>query len=322
MLLQNKRRKTPCQFPFALLPFLLVMSLPSTGSADGFIKELPLSPLPSTPGKTFVIHTYYSCHDIRSKDPLKCTFASDLMGLAPGDNPDVNGGHFHNGDRPFTLNNTPIEFAFDMDPTPLGVSGFTINGAETSAHLTRSVPEVGGKLLSLSLLVSPPGWACVSQCFTRISWSFIETDDIGFPSLIELPEDDPFIPAYEKVRTKEVEHPDSVAFYGAPLTLEVLPAIALVYLLLSDRKLSVNDISLPKGGLFDIAHDWKPKPGHDTHREGKDVDINQENIKCENDHDLKLAVNQLLLKVKLPSGRKRSSLYCESGGRKHIDFES
>lgn len=37
--------------------------------------------------------------------------------------------------------------------------------------------------------------------------------------------------------------------------------------------LGINDMSLPWGGLFDICGDWEP--GHDTHRIGTAVDMDQ-----------------------------------------------
>lgn len=39
------------------------------------------------------------------------------------------------------------------------------------------------------------------------------------------------------------------------------------------RPLVINDISLPKGGLLDVAKDWTAKMGHSSHRKGVDADI-------------------------------------------------
>lgn len=105
----------------------------------------------------------------------------------------------------------------------------------------------------------------------------------------------------------------------------MLPLIAENYFVLSGRLLSINDMSLIKGGLFDIDAQWTTP--HSSHREGKDADINREGIGCDQDRDLRTAVDQLLNKVKTSSGKLRSALLCEpcpSTGtdcRKHIDFE-
>ena len=52
------------------------------------------------------------------------------------------------------------------------------------------------------------------------------------------------------------------------------------------QDLVVSDMSLPYGGLFDVAHDWKPldRPpqnsgiGHWTHRRGTEVDLSHASV--------------------------------------------
>lgn len=39
------------------------------------------------------------------------------------------------------------------------------------------------------------------------------------------------------------------------------------------KPLVINDISLPKGGLLDVAKDWTAKMGHSSHRKGVNADI-------------------------------------------------
>lgn len=47
-----------------------------------------------------------------------------------------------------------------------------------------------------------------------------------------------------------------------------------------DPKLHINDASLVRGGLFDLAHNWSIKPrGHKSHRHGKSVDIRANSAK-------------------------------------------
>lgn len=37
--------------------------------------------------------------------------------------------------------------------------------------------------------------------------------------------------------------------------------------------LHLNDASLVRGGLFDLAGNWSTRPGHSTHRYGTDIDV-------------------------------------------------
>lgn len=86
--------------------------------------------------------------------------------------------------------------------------------------------------------------------------------------------------------------------------------------------MSVNDISLPTGGLFDFNSTWKAP--HQTHRTGKDVDINQINdIPCNLDVSLTQVIKNLStihpgleLTCENKSGRPDPN-----GPFKHIDFD-
>lgn len=189
------------------------------------------------------------------------------------------------------------------------------------------MPEVSGNLTVEATLVLPPYWYCVSSCYTFNSWRFDDTYDIGIRNLATLPNPSTG-DAYIKVRTQDPNHPGSVAFTGTAFARQMLPLIAQNYYVLSGRQLSVNDMSLVKGGLFDIDvpnRAWRDP--HSSHRQGQDADINQGGIGCDQDRDLRTAVDQLLSKVKTPSRNLRSALLCESCAdgslcRKHIDLES
>ena len=96
------------------------------------------------------------------------------------------------------------------------------------------------------------------------------------------------------------------------------PQFPKKYFELTKRKLSINDLSLPNGGLFDLNGLWNTAKGHDTHRHGNDADINRTDgggvlKNCEDDKKLKEAVSKI--------GAGIPTLLCESGGRKHIDFD-
>src|SRR5206468_12887847 len=66
-------------------------------------------------------------------------------------------------------------------------------------------------------------------------------------------------------------HPDN--HNGTATTLESIHAIAADFFAITDRKLRINDISLPIGGLFDIHTDWLSP--HQLHRVGVSVDISR-----------------------------------------------
>jgi hypothetical protein len=178
------------------------------------------------------------------------------------------------------------------------------------------MPEVSGKILTDAILVAPRGWYCVSGCYTYNSWRDQITYDVGIKALQPLSDGS----SYSKVRKAEAAHPDPVGWYGTALSVQMLPLIAENYFVLSGRRLSVNDMSLPRGGLFDIYGNWS-KP-HGSHREGKDADINRDGVTCSEDYELRLAVDQLLKKLRRTDGT-RTALLCElsNSDRKHIDFE-
>lgn len=106
-------------------------------------------------------------------------------------------------------------------------------------------------------------------------------------------------------------HPDGTS--ATPQTIATLLNIAREYRALSGSKLSVNDRSLPAGGLFDIFNTWMP--AHLDHRTGTDADINQLGIDCLADESFRKAIATVAASGPFP---KR---LCESGGRKHINFD-
>jgi hypothetical protein len=88
----------------------------------------------------------------------------------------------------------------------------------------------------------------------------------------------------------------------------------------------VNDISLPKGGVFDLQNDWNQfARSHSEHRDGRDIDINPAGINCLDDLALQAAVNKFLVPLEhritnVQQPDPASALLCETGGRKHIDI--
>ena len=113
-------------------------------------------------------------------------------------------------------------------------------------------------------------------------------------------------------------HPKNHHFFS-PLH-DKLTSIADFYYDFGDGNvIQFNDMSLPWGGLFDIDGYWQPD--HKSHRTGTDVDVdrwvNGVEINCDADYQLKETVKYIrgIFNTKFPE------LKCESGGRKHINFD-
>lgn len=249
----------------------------------------------------------------------------------------------------------PGKVKFDADELPfdkLAVKGNTLATPPlTLAKVTHTVPQASGVLRITGFLTMPrigrTRWFCVTdQCFDFNGMVFDGTVDVRVRNLRQLRDPTPFpddgtLPPpsalYEKSRREDQNHLDEVAFAGTAFTLQTLPLIAEHYFSSSGRILSVNDISLPKGGVFDLKLNWKggqrnpdgtlTRFGHVEHREGNDVDINRRDpisgieLDCKPDHALRLAVDQFLEPQKRKDNRL-TALLCESRGRnKHLDME-
>ncbi len=304
--------------------FGLVTASPQPASAGGIITR-DVKPRPSFPDNERILHRYFGCYSIYDGSPLDCRFTLDVLGLAsPPDVAGNNGGHSHSPGRPLSLNNAPLEYGADANPAPYGVTGSALSTPpRTSAQVKHVLPEVAGRIATDALVETPYGWSCVSRCYTRTSWRFNINYDVQVRELEELPSPGANGP-YTRVRAPDSNHLDSVAFFGTRFAIQYLKLVAENYSVLSGKTLSVNDISLLKGGLFDINADWAMP--HKSHRDGKDADINRGNIGCDQDHALRLAVDMLLNPVTTPNGNKRSALLCESCKdgtkcRKHVDLE-
>lgn len=133
-------------------------------------------------------------------------------------------------------------------------------------------------------------------------------------------------PNYIKVRSPDVLHVDQDAFLVSPEMKQSLEAFTAEYRRMSgerDYLISFNDMSLPAGGLFDIAGEWTHP--HRSHRKGRDADLNTVpgNAEpgyvpppCEDDRLLHRAVEVALE----PLEQRSSPILCESGNRRHLDF--
>lgn len=252
--------------------FVSLCLIPNYGAADPygiFVRNIERRPTLSLESNNVesITHTI-ACHDIRTGKMLDCRikFATFLKEPYEGNCDECivnNGGHTHNYDTyPFTQ---PKEFE---DSTEYIVKNFV-----------RRIPQVAGYIVEDILGIFPLYYRCISGCYTWNSWYERTNILVGIEGLQEL-EDPSANDHYVKNRNGEADHPE--AFYGTPDTISTLKEIADKYYALTEnengpetpgRILSVNDMSLPRGGLFDIEADWV-KP-HKTHRRGTDVDINR-----------------------------------------------
>jgi hypothetical protein len=75
-----------------------------------------------------------------------------------------------------------------------------------------------------------------------------------------------------------IQHQTGINHYGTKTSRDRMRVIANRYaahLKISGRKLGINDMSLEKGGLFDLSGHWDIVKGHKSHRDGKDADIDR-----------------------------------------------
>lgn len=167
------------------------------------------------------------------------------------------------------------------------------------------VSDVAGSLWLEINIQFPFGYICIYTCYTYDSVRIHETDLVGLftdnipgaNALQLLPATDPNDPTPDYVEVRGLGSPPSgdpghgghpqtdsctdsecyenIAAWGTPYTLQQLLIIANLYRDVTPwhGKLSVNDISLPEGGLFDIHDDWSTP--HQDHRLGRAFDVNR-----------------------------------------------
>ncbi len=243
---------------------------------------------------------YYelSCIDVTTGGFIDCPFSVEITGLAaPADVVANNGGHSHtNPGRP--LGQLQLN----------SVKGNRVTGStgKSGVEVMQQADEVSGRIAVTFTVDSPPNYRCIEslewKCITRTTSQSIETLLVAVPGLASLYgpaggasiiKADGSTAPYVKVRgaASAVPHHNEDAFYGLPRTLETLEKIAAVYKTSSGRALSVNDMSLPSGGKFDIFANWVADPqGHAEHRLGISADINSNGPTCQGDIKLQKAV--------------------------------
>lgn len=332
-----------------LVALSATISLYTSARADGYIKQNRFKKLPSTiPNGSKnnediqIIKVGYGCFASYSGIPVNCRFRQELTGIrSPETDTENNGGHSHFDNRPLTYRGGALKVtnSTDLDSTPYGVMGFTKTTSSFDpnwgwAYVEYEVPQASGIVMGESeLKITTNDWVCASNCYTRDSWRFADTYDIGVPNLIELPGPFPGVPGinYTKSRKSDSKHTNDVAFHATGPTIYLLILVAEEYKELSGRILSVNDMSLPRGGVFDIKGGWGAS--HYTHNAGKDADINRDGIQCEDNDEMDDAVAAVTETMQKIDNAWKANLVCEKSPpddpcpegvecKYHIDFES
>lgn len=252
-----------------------------------------------------------------------------------------NGGHTHGeDDRPVIFEGTEVRYFGDQNDDPLEVDAFSPISIFL-AGFSWTVPQAGGYYTFDSSMTAPLG-----SFFISFAGGVLFLDEtieaIGLvnvtharDSLRQLP-DAPDL--YIKKRfgppgfpdDPDLGHTDSVAYAATAGTRLVLPLIAIEFTVLTmGDKLEYNDISLPKGGVFDFraktpalggASRWNQP--HKTHREGQDTDVNRPGGPTEPNCRINKTVEQAVDKLLAENTNvtpARSALYCEDSGNFHID---
>jgi len=342
-------KKIRIQFLLTVLIFLFAIS-PAWGGGyihHEYVWELPFD---SSADTYSTRETIISCYNSLNGELLNCPFEQEITMVTPyeGNSDEAiknNGGHTHDyTTRPlyWPADGEGLEFDYDTSSDPKMVVGRTNDNGYKIALILHHMPEIGGRMLSETrvFVPDPLHWVCSRGCYSNTETRYQTIIDVaiyentfinywwyGFSflylsPLTELPdpgEDDHYVKTGQKTT-----HPRN--HYGTTDTIAKLEDIAKRYFMETGRTLQINDISLPKGGLFDINANWKPS--HITHRTGTDADIDVDKKWCVEDSKLRDLVDGLA-----EEGENRPHLLCENenhepvddndktGKYKHIDFD-
>jgi len=310
-------------------------------SATAFPSKLPSDINPaSAEHKLFL-----GCINGATGEFLDCPFTVDIPSPPPSceapscqpeNAPENNGGHTHGDTK--NANARPLgQLAYNGPKGEQPVSGNTGN---RWAIVTHYLPEFSGKILTrVDLKVPLPTlgwiWRCEDgyggwRCLDDKTWRILVTTDVRVPRLESLP--DGAAAPYIKERGGAANHKNADAYYGLPVANSALTQMAKLFKKSSGEPLSINDMSLPKGGKFDVDGSWSG--AHGEHRIGLSADINRrikadgKKMPCLDNRELQEAVDSVIpatgpraLVNPNAKGRTLSRLYCEPTTYQHIDFD-
>lgn len=231
---------------------------------------IPSKVQPGSQTITEFLHIF-SCYSALDGKLLDCRVRD---GLNPPDNdPENKGGHTHSGTFPLIdLSQGAakgLECIACTDLNPQDPHVVEVQTGESAAVIVHRIPQFAGRIPVRGFSIPPPGWVCITTC------NFSFTEDIGVDGLGDLPLEGDF---YRVLRS-----PNSVGLHqrGAAGTSDAISgvsAIAQDYFSVAGQGLSVNDLSLPRGGKFDLAAGYNENGAHASHRIGKDADFNSTDL--------------------------------------------
>lgn len=292
----------------SLMGIVLILMLSSGGNPASSQSTPPSKLDPDTPpfGSPF-LHIF-ECYDAFTGNLLNCQVFDQLVGLVPPPTDPANtGGHLqHTAPAPLTdgsagANGFICLLCTDFNQDPLIVQTFTNSDTAIVLH---QVPQFAGRIQVQSVITPPPGWSCITSC----TFQFVE--EIGVDGLSEL---EATGVNHMVVRGGTTTHP--VGASGTSDTLNRVRIFAQIYKMVTNNGLSVNDISLPRGGKFDLANAYGEADDHIYHRRGTDFDVNSRDlggqaINCLLNKDLQISLKNLGAKKKV----------CHSTGAYHVGF--
>ncbi|MGH7259796.1 MAG: hypothetical protein ACREI9_03825 [Nitrospiraceae bacterium] len=306
----------------------------------------------------------FLCNDAFTGRSLDCGYSIQVLKLLDP-NPTVsntnNGGHLHaSPPRPLIEPSDRGTFIFagvgsssgTVTGSPLLRPGMEGRTGQSVAVLLYPVPQASGDLLIESFVVLPPGYLCASPgCFDQVPvrhglnrMQFLTALRVGIPidgqfTQLTQTADAPFV--LRQGPAQLAAHPEN--HFGTATAVQRITQIAQRYR--KDNpglgKLGINDISLVRGGVYDLKLQWsgdnQDNP-HWGHRTGTEADINTKDSE-NNDtsctaggggNDLvKNAVKAVIPKRFIPTVpqgatplRPRMAHKCEArqepGGRNHV----
>ncbi len=226
-------------------------------------------------------------------------------------------------------------------PNPPKMTG---NTGQDVAVVLYPVPQASGDLLVEQFMIMPPGYLCGSPgCFDQVPtrfglnrMQFLAILRVGVPLDGQLAQtaDAPFV-----LSGQTTVHPEN--HFGTATAVALIRQIARKYQELNPSlgKLGVNDISLVRGGVYDLNKQWfgdnTKGNGHWSHRTGTEVDIDTTDSNGNNTACVSIAGGNELVKdavegvipdliPTVPQGSTPftdepiSAYLCESQGRNHV----
>ncbi|NGZ09729.1 MAG: hypothetical protein CV088_10135 [Nitrospira sp. LK70] len=246
--------------------FMSVLLFEGQAFSQGII---PSKVQPINPTVTEYFHIF-SCYDSFTGNLLDCRVKDGLN--PPGNDPGSKGGHTHGGTFPLTdlsqgqANGFVCIACTDSNSDPHAIDTQTSGSVAIILH---RIPQFAGRILVTGFIIPPPGWVCITGC------NFNFTEAIGVDGLGDVP--------LTGQNYRVVRSPASVTLHerGAVGTSDAVSGvlgIAQDYFQVTGRGLSVNDLSLPRGGKFDLAAGYAEGGAHASHRTGKDADFNSTDL--------------------------------------------